>query len=308
MANWSSLGGNQTTTLNEQRQSQFPSWSPLGGNSFLRHEERSGTGSSSGGNRQTNYLSKPQGWLATASQGDHGEGPSHELFKSAKHEKVEDPRSHGIGRLDNQTIFQQDKQPATVTPGRVASPSFENCASRVNTTSMRESEKMKNLRQHLLILLHAHKCQSKLRSGLLDECKVPFCATMRGVLEHMKSCRVSGQWQCPVPHCTTSYKILGHWKSCKKQSCHVCTPFKQPNMARTETMSPSASPGAIPHLQQHQETPVLQQELLGKASSHFSQTNSFEKGQDQAWRNSISSELRSHLVDKMLLVLKSSSN
>ena len=39
-----------------------------------------------------------------------------------------------------------------------------------------------------------------------------------------------------------------------------------------------------------------------------SQTNSGEKIQDQSWQNAISSELRGHLVEKMLLVLKTSNH
>ena len=319
LANWSSLGGNQTTTLGEQRQGQFSSWSPLG-DLFSRQEKESSDpsrGSSSGGDCQTNYLAK-KGWQATGSQGHHGESPSKVLLNSAKQEKGEGPnlsRSDGIGRLlDNRAIFKGEGELAAVTPGKVGSPSSESCGGKVSATSLRESEKVKNLRQHLLILLHAHKCQSKLDT----ECKVPFCATMRGVLEHMKSCRVVGQWQCPVQHCTSSCKILAHWKSCKKQSCHVCAPLKHPNMPRTGTMTLSTSPrhfdgglGVSPYLQQHQETPALQQQLsviARQPSLESSQTNSGEKSQDQAWRNSISSELRDHLVEKMGSVLKTSSH
>ena len=42
LANWNSLGGNKTTTLSEQRQGHFPSWSPLGGNVFMRHDASPG--------------------------------------------------------------------------------------------------------------------------------------------------------------------------------------------------------------------------------------------------------------------------
>ena len=77
------------------------------------------------------------------------------FVNSAKQEKVEGPnisRSHGIGRLDDRVIFKREGELATV---KVESPSSENCGGRVGSTSFWESEKVKNLRQHLLILLHA---------------------------------------------------------------------------------------------------------------------------------------------------------
>ena len=320
LTNWSSLGGNRSTTLSEQQQGHFPSWSPLGGNEFLRHEESLGPsrGNPSGGNHhQTNFLPKQQGWQTTASPGYLGGSPSNVSLNAAKQEKVEDSnfsRFQGIGRLENSATFGRDEKFASVMPDMVGSPSFENHGVRVGAASLNfpDSEKMKNLRQHLLILLHAHKCQRKLETRSVDECKVPFCANMRGLLEHMKSCRVAGQWQCPVPHCTSSCKILAHWKSCKKLSCQVCAPLKQPNILRTESMSPSTSPqhndgrlGARPHL--HQGTSALQQQIPRQPSFQVHK-NSGKKIQDQIWQNSISSELRAHLVEKMVLVLKTSSN
>ena len=315
LASWNPLGGNQQrTTLNKQWQSRFPhNLSPFGGNLLLRHQESPSGRSSPWGNQQSNYPPRQQGWQAAASLGNHGGSPSN----IAKQEKVEDPNfPRPQGKLGNRSIFEE--KPAIVTPGKVGSPSYENSGGGVGATgvNLRESEKVKNLRQHLLILLHAHKCQRKLESGLLDECKVPFCSTMRGVLEHMKICRVVGQWQCPVPHCTTSCKILAHWKSCKKQSCHVCAPLKQPNMSSPATMSPSTSPGQTdrrfggsPVLQQHQDTHVLQQhQQLSMVARQVSRANPGEKSLLKAWQNSISSELRGHLLEKMFLVLKTPSN
>ena len=197
--------------------------------------------------------------------------------------------SLGIGRQEG--LPMREGRMVEVTSGKIGSPSCENRGGMVSATSResQESEKMKHLRQHLLTLLHAHKCQ---QAGLMEECKVLFCATMRSVLEHMKICRVGGQWQCPVPHCTSSCKILAHWKSCKKHSCRVCAPLKQPNSTAAVlpySRSPSQSNGnfAGHPLQQHQGSPALEQMsmIASKPTWQSSGGNHWEKSQDQNYSN-----------------------
>ena len=234
--------------------------------------------------------------------------------RGSQQEEKEYQSSTSSKRIDkglSSTSFELDERVADV-------PLSKDCENKrvaffsENSLASQESDKVKNLRHHLLILLHAHKCQQKRESGKLEECNVQACATMRAVLEHMKICRVGGQWQCPVPHCTSSCKILAHWKSCKKQSCHICAPMKQPNLpgdagalARNNQRPPSN-----PAMQHSLRAKVMRQPQFSKSPGNFSvkpvQTKPWDKSQGQDWRDSISPELRSHLMDKMLLSLKSS--
>jgi hypothetical protein len=83
--------------------------------------------------------------------------------------------------------------------------------------------KLALIRKQLLLLFHADQCKLE-----KNKCKLEYCATMKSVLEHLKSCNHPQLNQkCDFQYCLSSRLILTHWKSCKSgNDCLVCGPIK----------------------------------------------------------------------------------
>ena len=74
----------------------------------------------------------------------------------------------------------------------------DSVSSKINNTSVQQIDQRRQIIHHLALLLHAHKCLQRERqaagNGDIDGatsqnlCTVPYCATMRTVLQHMTKC------------------------------------------------------------------------------------------------------------------------
>jgi hypothetical protein len=76
---------------------------------------------------------------------------------------------------------------------------------------------IKFLRDRLLLLRHASKCQN-------PNCLFIECEFAKNLWNHILECRVTA---CKYPLCITSREILSHYRDCGFMKCELCGQVKE---------------------------------------------------------------------------------
>ena len=87
------------------------------------------------------------------------------------------------------------------------------------------AEKIKRIKQQLVLLLHAYRCQQKDQDFAISgvniqpyrPCILPYCKTNKNWLIHMTSC--SNGRNCSVQYCFSFRQIIDHWNNCSQIDC-----------------------------------------------------------------------------------------
>lgn len=191
-----------------------------------------------------------------------------------------------------------------------------------NCNASMQVDKIKIIQQHMVLLMHAYKCQKRQNehSNTID-CTVRHCKTLTEVLSHMANCKM--EKDCLVDHCSTSRTLISHWKSCIRAECPICLPMRRPyTVNSSNTQSNIFSCASIinwqsdrQHSNQFSATtqplaqwtsdagngfvgPRLLTDRILPAHLYYAQPSNIPDIND--WRSSITSEIRNQLVHKFV--------
>ncbi|CAF4651941.1 unnamed protein product, partial [Rotaria sp. Silwood2] len=105
-------------------------------------------------------------------------------------------------------------------------------------------QKEKSIQKRLILLLHAYKCQRH-EITYPNTCIVPYCNTMKNVLQHMIKC--DKYRSCTYTHCFTSRQIILHWRQCNNSQCLICQPLQtRINLAQLNQTTNNTNDSLIP--------------------------------------------------------------
>ena len=108
---------------------------------------------------------------------------------------------------------------------------------------------------------------------------------MKSVLMHLPNCQMGRQ--CTIQHCASSRQIIAHWKQCKRPDCAVCQPLKPPPNQNNQPRPP----------QDQQPTPTPNEPTQ---PPNGPVDNRGQSVQGTPWRSEVNTELREHLVKKLV--------
>ena len=119
---------------------------------------------------------------------------------------------------------------------------------------------------------------------------------MKNVLIHLPNCQMGRQ--CTIQHCASSRQIIAHWKQCKRPDCAVCQPLKPPSTQNNNQTGQQTEPGSNQGPDSAPNPPDASQNQGNDPTP-----NNGSQVPETPWRNEFNTDLREHLVNKLVLAI-----